>query len=69
MSKAKANPAVAIVVFFGAILLFSQSASILSKSSSTQNALRPATASSEVLTADGTMPPPPVSRPRPNSLS
>jgi hypothetical protein len=58
MSKVKSNPVVAIVVFFGAILAFSQSAGLFSKSNSTQNALRPTTVKGQVLIAEGTVPPP-----------
>jgi hypothetical protein len=59
MSRAKTNPLVAIVVFFSAILLFSQSATFFS---GTKQAARPAAEKASVLTADGTNPPP-VRRP------
>lgn len=58
MSQKKVGQVSASAVFFGAILLFSMSANLFSKSNVTNNGLKPAAIHGQVLSADGTMPPP-----------
>ena len=55
MSRTKVGQASATAVIFGAILLFSMSVSVVTKSSS---AVRPAVKRPNILTAEGTVPPP-----------
>jgi hypothetical protein len=58
MSRTKVGQASASALFFAAILLFSLSLGVFTKSSSTNSALRPAVKQGQILTAEGTVPPP-----------
>jgi hypothetical protein len=68
MSFKNVRPVAAIALFFGAILLFSQSGNPFSNSHATHNALC-SSVESQTLVVEGTVPPP-VSKPiKPASLS
>ena len=58
MSRTKVGQASASAVLFGVILLFSLSLGVFTKSGSTSSALRPVVKQGQILTAEGTVPPP-----------